>query len=111
MSAAFEPETWRVWDTEPGYGNLLYRRATGDLPEMESSKVVARLVKDWLRGGDAILDVGCGSGHYLRSLRRHISSDFSYTGVDATAAYIDLARQAWQGDARRRCSRTRSRSI
>ena len=89
-------DRWRVWDLCPDYGDLLYRRAIGDLPEMESSKAVARLVRSWVRGGDSILDVGCGAGHYLRSLLREISAPFSYTGVDATAHYIDLARKAWK---------------
>jgi hypothetical protein len=28
----------RVWDREIDYGQLLYRRAIGELPEMESAK-------------------------------------------------------------------------
>lgn len=91
-------DTWRIWDRDADYGELLYKRATGELPEMESSKTVGKLVKPWVRPNDRILDVGCGAGHYLRSLRREIQVPFSYTGVDATARYIALARQAWTGD-------------
>lgn len=88
-------DTWRVWDREADYGELLYKRAIGEFPEMESSKTVAKLVKRWIRPNDRILDVGCGAGHYFRSLRREIQVPFSYTGVDATAQYIALARKAW----------------
>jgi ubiquinone/menaquinone biosynthesis C-methylase UbiE len=77
---------------------VFYKRATGDLPEMESSKAAARRVSKHLRPGDSVLDVGCGAGHYLRSLRLAAASPFRYTGVDLTPAYIDLARKAFAGD-------------
>ena len=77
------------------YGNVLYRRAVGELPEMECSKVVARIVATWIQDGDSILDAGCGVGHYLRSLKRQISCGFSYTGVDDSPLFIDLARKAF----------------
>ena len=66
---------------------------------MESSKAVAKISATWVENGDGILDVGCGAGHYLRSLKRLISCGFSYTGVDSCSLYIDLARQAFSGQA------------
>jgi SAM-dependent methyltransferase len=93
-----ERDAWRIWDREASYGELLFRRATGELPEMESSKAVARLISSWVKPNDRILDVGCGAGHYLRSLRRVIQVPFSYMGVDATCDYIELARKAWHDD-------------
>lgn len=92
-------DPWRVWDADPGYGDVLYRRALGALPEMESARAVAQLLKDQVRCDDCLLDVGCGAGHYLRSLRQAIRTPFSYTGVDATVPYIALARQAWHREA------------
>ncbi len=91
-------EKWRVWESMSDYGNVLYRRATGGIPEMECSKAAAQLMKEWIRPDDRVLDIGCGVGHYLRSLRRAITAPFSYTGVDATASYISLARKAWKKD-------------
>jgi len=91
-------DTWRIWDNEVEYGNLLFKRAIGALPEMESSKATAKILKDLFSPNDRILDVGCGAGHYLRSLRRYIQKPFSYTGVDATAAYITLATDAWRSN-------------
>lgn len=89
-------EVWRTWDYDKDYGSLLFKRATGELPEMESSKAVASLMKNLVRAGDHILDVGCGAGHYLRSLQRELEVPFVYTGVDATPHYIELARLAWE---------------
>ena len=91
-------DKWRMWDDEPAYGELFLRRATGSEPEMESSKAVAKLIKNWVQQGDRILDVGCGAGHYLRSLRNQIAVPFHYSGVDATAHYVNLAKTAWAND-------------
>lgn len=91
-------EKWRNWDEDPAYGELFLKRATGSAPEMESSKAIARILKSWVRPNDRILDVGCGAGHYLRSLRNQIEVPFHYRGVDATANYISLAQTAWAGN-------------
>lgn len=89
---------WKVWDADKCYGELLYKRATGELPEMESSKKIAKEVMALMKGGERILDVGCGAGHYLRSLRREIGDGFEYVGADATKQYIEFAEQAFVGD-------------
>lgn len=97
--AASEHDTWRIWDTDKSYGDMLYRRAVGELPEMESSKALAQLLAGRARPS-AMLDVGCGPGHYLRSLRWALGPDWDYTGTDATSSYIELARRAWTHDSR-----------
>ena len=85
----------REWQRRTEYAEIMYRRAIGSLPEMESSKAVAAMLESELRAGDSVLDVGCGAGHYLRSLQNRIRLPFSYTGVDATAIFIDAAHRAW----------------
>ncbi len=90
-------DAWRIWDERIEYGELLAKRATGELPEMESSKALSRFLKPLIQPNDRILDVGCGAGHYLRSLDKVIDVPFSYTGVDATKGYIELARKTWKG--------------
>ena len=93
-------DKWKVWDGDEGYGEVLYKRATGELPEMESSKKIARVLKRHISDGTSVLDVGCGAGHYLRSLRRECGDSFSYLGVDATKNYIEQAKKAFQSDNR-----------
>jgi ubiquinone/menaquinone biosynthesis C-methylase UbiE len=43
------------------------------------------------------LDVGCGVGHYLRSLKNQIDVPFGYLGVDPTRNYIDRAKDVFHG--------------
>ena len=90
-----------VWDPEhygTGYGEVLYRRAIGEMPEMESSKAAARRLKGLIRENDRVLDVGCGAGHYLKSIRSAVDVEFSYTGADATQVMLEFARKAFEGE-------------
>ncbi len=91
----------REWSSDEfgrAYGDLFFQRATGELPEMESSKSAANRLENILKEGDKLLDVGCGAGHYYASYKKNISNDFLYTGVDATQNYVDLAKKAFKND-------------
>ena len=92
-------EIWNIWPKDVHYGDVLFKRAIGEYPEMESSKALAKLLKKRIKPRDRVLDVGCGAGHYLTSLKREIPTPFSYTGVDSTQNYIDLAKKAFEGQA------------
>ena len=84
-----------AWRNRADYADTLFKRATGQLPEMECSKAVANILTSHVRTGDKILDVGCGAGHYLRSLRKTLKVPFSYTGADRTEQFLEAARKAW----------------
>ena len=88
-------DAWKVWDNEQEYGELFYKRAIGELQEMESSKALAKLIQPYLQEGDKIGDIGCGGGHYLRSLDSKAIKNFHYVGVDQTAYYIQKANEAF----------------
>jgi SAM-dependent methyltransferase len=91
-------EPWRDgWRNRSDYAETFYKRALGELPEMECSKAAAELLKPHVRPGDKILDVGCGGGHYLRSFRRVIQIPFSYTGLDATPDFLAVGQKVWAG--------------
>ncbi|MDK2978415.1 MAG: hypothetical protein PWP52_1129 [Bacteroidales bacterium] len=91
-------DKWKIWDNNNKYGETLYKRATGELPEMESSKALAKIIQQKIGSPEKILDVGCGAGHYLKSLRNQLKAEFIYTGVDATKNYIELAKKAFADD-------------
>ena len=42
-----------------------------------------------------LLDVGCGAGHYLKSIKERLNKTVDYIGLDATKYYIDLAKKAF----------------
>lgn len=91
-------ESWTKTEGAQAYGDLFYKRATSELGEMESSKAAARRMKELIRPNDLVLDVGCGAGHYLVSLKNSIDVPFRYMGIDATAYYVDLGRKAFAND-------------
>jgi ubiquinone/menaquinone biosynthesis C-methylase UbiE len=90
-------ENWRVWNINKTYGETLKKRADGSLSEMESSKAVCNLLKPYYTKGMTIADVGCGAGHYLRSLKKRIDQNIDYTGIDATPYYLELAKETFPG--------------
>lgn len=93
-------ENWRIWDRAEGYGELFFKRATGQLEEMESSKALCKVISGFYEKGMKLADIGCGVGHYLRSLRKRLDRNIDYTGIDATDNYIALARKAFPRNAR-----------
>lgn len=88
-------DSWRIWEGYKIYGDILYKRAIGELEEMESAKSLSRILKELYRPGMKVLDAGCGAGHYLRSLRARVDRDIDYTGADATEYYIEKAKEAF----------------
>lgn len=77
------------------YATVHFKRAVGELPEMECSKAMARLVAERIAANATILDVGCGAGHYLRSFKNAVSEPFQYVGIDYYPILLEKAAQAW----------------
>ena len=88
-------DKWKIWERTPAYGDLLYKRASGDEQEMESSKALCKIISRFYSPKMSVLDVGCGAGHYFRSLRERIDPDIDYYGIDATEYYVKLANKAF----------------
>lgn len=94
-----EDQDWNSWDSDEvdRTAGSYYKRATGELPEKESSKSLARLLdrRDLYDPGTTILDVGCAAGHYLKSLRRLLDPEIQYTGIDVGMEYLQWGRDAY----------------
>lgn len=89
-----------VWDKDKKYGEYFYKMAVGEMPNMFSADAAAVFVKKIYKKDWAILDVGCGTGHYLRSLREKVDKNINYTGVDFSPSYIKLAQKAYKDSAK-----------
>lgn len=88
-------ENWFIWKYDAAYAETMQKRATGDLPEMESAKALCQVLEPYYREGMTLADIGCGGGHYLHSLRQRLDPAINYTGVDATDRYVRMAREAF----------------
>lgn len=92
MDDVAENQQWNSWDDDEiqEIGQSYYKRAKGELPEKEASKSLARLLerRDLYSSGNSLLDVGCATGHFLRSLRRLLDPDIRYTGIDVNMSYL-----------------------
>ena len=88
---------YKIWEHCDSYGEFLYNRSIGEIEEMEASKVLCDILKPIYKPGMKVLDVGCATGHYLRSFRNRLDKDIYYTGVDNTPSYISKAEKAFSG--------------
>ena len=101
MNDSIKKEAWRIWNKDDKVELRTYKRVTGELPEMESTKQLVELVGQVYAQGMRVLDVGCAAGHYYKGLVR-LDPSLIYTGVDATKKYIDYARQHFKNNANTR---------
>lgn len=97
-------DNWKCWDNDVEYGENFYNRAIGNKEEMQSSKALAKIIKNYIKNEDKVLDIGCGGGHYLLSIERQVDVNFTYHGVDATKNYIVLAKKAFENREKIKCS-------
>lgn len=90
-------QDWQVWGKRPEQLITLEQRAEGNLPEMESTKQLVKIISEVYKPGMQILDVGCNTGHYLKGIRK-IDDKLDYTGVDAYEHYINKAKEIFLND-------------
>ena len=84
-----------IWKSNKCYGDNFFDRSTGKTEEMESSKAICKILQPFYRKRMTILDVGCGAGHYLRSLQKRLDPLVDYVGTDMTSYYIEKAKEAF----------------
>ena len=60
---------WEIWKKNSSIERSI-KRVKNQLPEMEASKQVAKIIKKRYRKGYKILDFGCAAGHFYRGLKK-----------------------------------------
>jgi SAM-dependent methyltransferase len=64
----------------------------------DSAAFAAAIAALQLRAGDAVADVGCGTGRAVPFLRNAVGAAGTVVGVDAAPEMLDVARAAGRGD-------------
>jgi len=82
---------WEIWKKNSSIERSI-KRVKKQLPEMEASKQIAKIIKKKYRKNYKILDFGCAAGHFYRSLKT-IDTKINYCGFDATKKYISFAKK------------------
>ena len=77
--------------------DVYFKRAIGKYPEMEVSKALSKIVNKSIKNNEKVLDVGCATGHFYRSLKKELKK-FFYTGCDPYEIFLKLARKAWKNE-------------
>jgi ubiquinone/menaquinone biosynthesis C-methylase UbiE len=86
-------ERYSVWEHSAALRALYARRARDEEPEMSCAAQAAELLQPLVVPGETVLDVGCGAGHFVHSLRRR-EIDAQYFGIDASRTFIEIGRNA-----------------
>lgn len=77
------------------YFRVNAERARGRLPEKQSTKAAASLVRHNVAGARSVVDAGCSAGHLLRSLQLAGLPIQRYVGVDLDVPAIEAARSIY----------------
>lgn len=85
-------QAYNIWEHSRHIRELYTARARGDAEEMTCAAQAAGLLAPLVRPGDALLDVGCGSGYFLHSLRR-LNIAVEYFGIDAAPSLIAIGQR------------------
>lgn len=79
-----------VWEHSTYYAELCVARASGEAPEMDAARQAVDLLRDVLKPGVTVLDVGCAAGHLRRSLEPF---EVEYRGIDPAGVAIEIGRR------------------
>jgi hypothetical protein len=90
-----DPEL-NIWEHSAHLAGILRRRARDLEPEMDCAAQAAEILGSLgLPPGSRLVDMGCGAGHFIHSLRRR-GIPLDYRGVDSSATAVAIGREAYR---------------
>ena len=89
-------DNWEIWQKNSSIERSI-KRIKKQLPEMEASKQLVKILKTKYKRGDKVLDFGCAAGHFYLSLKR-LDNKIHYYGFDSTKDYINYARKYFKNE-------------
>jgi len=89
-------DNWQIWEKNSSIERSI-KRIKRQLPEMEASKQLVKIVRKKYKKGDTVLDFGCAAGHFYLSLKR-IDKKINYYGFDSTKNYIKYAKKYFKNE-------------
>lgn len=85
----------RYFDNEPSYWDWYWTQRFSE-PDPQTVKIGKRsLLSSWIDRRSRVLEVGCGSGRYMRFLEQNLECEVS--GVDSSPIGIELAKHHLSG--------------
>jgi SAM-dependent methyltransferase len=85
-----------IWDHSRALEALLERRASDLEPEMDCAAQAAEIIGSLgFPKGSRILDLGCGAGHFIHSLKKR-GLDYDYRGLDSSRVAIAAGKRGFK---------------
>lgn len=86
------------------YVDLMRQRALGELPDMGCALSLVGILRQYVLGRhknsviNKLIDVGCATGHYARTLSSNGISIQSYVGLEINAEMFQAACEVWRSE-------------
>jgi 2-polyprenyl-3-methyl-5-hydroxy-6-metoxy-1,4-benzoquinol methylase len=81
-----------TWNHSQHIKDLYTKRCLKQVVEMTCHQQAAELLSKYVKSGDTVLDVGCGSGYFYHSLVNK-NLTVKYWGIDATPSLIQIGKK------------------
>ena len=81
------------YEKNTGDSDVYYKRAIGEFPEMECSKALAKILVNYVKQKQSVLDVGCAAGGGAFDFCREANVNINYTGIDISETLINIAEE------------------
>lgn len=85
-------DRYNTWGHSSTIEKLYEQRCKLEIEEMTCHAQAIDLLKPYLKSGDKLLDVGCGSGYFYHSIRSRLIP-VEYYGIDATSLLVNIGRK------------------